>query len=155
MKKVLLALLSLTFIATASAQDRSRVSGTVRIGDGTNVIRIDVNSNNRSSNTNINRRVERLEMAVRQLQNRVYELEETTVDEEGSFNCSVTTCRESTSIHSASANNCRFFDMYATESVRVYAYTGVDAERKALAKLRSDADVKLIQESTLSCREQR
>ena len=111
MKKLLLALLSLTFIATASAQDRNQVSGDIRIGDGTNVLRISVNRSETTNTRDLSKRMQRLERAVRQLQNRVYELEDTPVDQEASYNCNVITCRESSSIHSASRNNCQFFDI--------------------------------------------
>ncbi len=152
MKKLLIALLSLSFMATAYAQDRGRVSGTIRIGDGTDVVRININ-NDRNNNTN--KRLKRLERAVRQLQNRVYELEDGPTSQESSYNCSVKTCRQSASIHSATVSNCRFFNMFAVEKVRVYAFSGSEAEGMALRKLRSDRDVKIIKEATLSCRENR
>lgn len=156
MKKglILIAILSLVSIS-AFSQDRTRVRGGISIGNGDDVIRIDVNNRSRAGDTS--KRILRLERAVRQLQNMVYDLQDSNIpnNSELSFNCSVKTCRQSTSVHNASTSNCRFFNMFSTESVRVYAFSGSEAERTALKKLNSDSDVKIINEATLSCRENR
>jgi hypothetical protein len=75
MKRIILlvAILSLTSIS-ALAQSRGRTGGSVVLGNGQDIIRIDIN--NRSNRGNLDKRVDRLERAVRQLQNRVYELED-------------------------------------------------------------------------------
>ena len=154
MKKIILALLSLTFALSASAEHRPDISGTIRLGDGTDLIRIEVNKDDRRNvrGENMRQRMRRLEMAVRQLQNRVYELEEQGVqDYERSFNCSVITCRKSESVHAHSKHQCDFFDLYKQETKRVYSTSGSLAERSYLSLLNSDRDVVAMREISLTC----
>jgi len=149
----LIAILSLVSLSALSQRRSSRhARGGISIGNGEDVIRIDINNRSREART-LHQRVRKLERAVNQLQNMVYDLQDNTtvVDQEVSYNCSVITCRQSASIHNASTSNCKFFYMFKKESVRVYAFSGSEAERSALKKLASDRDVKIIKEATLSC----
>lgn len=73
----LIAILSLVSIS-AFSQSRTTVRGGISIGNGDDIIRIDVN--NRSRAGDANRRILRLERAVRQLQNMVYDLQDDRMD---------------------------------------------------------------------------
>lgn len=153
----LIAILSLVSLSALAQRRGSRnVRGGISIGNGDDIIRIDINNRSRSD-VSLSRRVNKLERAVRQLQNMVYDLQDSSTDipDERSYNCTARVCRQSASIHSASISNCKFFKMYSNESVRVYAFSGSEAERNALKKLNSDSDVKIIKEATLTCDENR
>jgi len=156
MKKIMTIVSLLTLVASSSAfAKKGDMAGSITLRDGAQVVRISVGDENRQDSQSMVKRINRLERAVRALQNRVYELEDSTLGEEKSYNCSVLTCRESTSIHRANASNCKFFDMYLTDEVRTYASSGSEAEQNAVKKLRSDSDVKIINEGTVSCEENR
>lgn len=72
----LIAILSLVSLS-ALAQRRSsgNVRGGISIGNGDDIIRIDINNRSRETRT-LQQRVKKLERAVRQLQNMVYDLQD-------------------------------------------------------------------------------
>ena len=72
MKKTLV-LLALTLISTTSfAQDY----GNITLSDGNTIFRIDVGNDREADSRRLSQRVNRLERAVRDLQNRIYDLED-------------------------------------------------------------------------------
>lgn len=73
--KSLLVLLALTVSVNATAKD-DRDSGRYTKNDGGTIIRIEVGSDRDSDSRQMMRRMVQLERAVRELQNRVYDLED-------------------------------------------------------------------------------
>jgi hypothetical protein len=143
----LVALCALIFSITATQAQRHR-DGDITLTDGRRTVRINI-GDERFERGQLMRRIRRLEEAVRDLQDSVYDLQ-TNPTQEVKFTCRAVTCRQSTSIHSASASNCSFFNMYRPETITVWAESGSRAEKKATAKLEQDTDVKQIQ-SAVSC----
>lgn len=78
MKKVfaLISLISLVTISTASARSLD-LDGSITLRDGGNVVRINVGGEDKQDSRSMIRRINRLERAVRALQNRAYDLEDT------------------------------------------------------------------------------
>ena len=77
-------LISLIFLVTISASSAKSIDldGSIILRDGSKVVRIDVgNEDKRGNGRSINKRIKRLERAVRALQNRVYELEDQETSE--------------------------------------------------------------------------
>ena len=135
-----------------SSNSFARTTGDIHFSDGTTSVRISV-GNNDSSSRALLKRIKRLEKAVGHLQLRVYELEDGGVENRDSqYICTVTACRKSASIHRPTERNCAFFNMYKEERITIWATGGAEAESIALRKLRTDSDVALVQETTLSCR---
>jgi hypothetical protein len=126
-------------IGLNTTQARDIIDGSIILDDGRRVVRINVGDGAGSRNPMV-ARIRRLEAAVRDLQDSVYELQN-SAPQEARFNCVARTCRQSTSIHSASGNNCDFFNMWRQESLSVWANGGADAEKIATARLNSDRDV--------------
>jgi len=69
--KSLLVLLALTLTTSAFARD-----GRINTNDGGTIIRIEVGNDRESDTRETSKRIARLERAVRELQNRVYDLED-------------------------------------------------------------------------------
>jgi hypothetical protein len=119
------------------------------------VIRIEIGSDSDRDTRAMVRRIARLEQAVRDLQNRVYQLEDRDpTPQVVKFNCSFKSCRQSTSIHDArSGNNCTFFRMWRDEKQVVWAVDGREASSNLEASIRSDKDI--VHFNSLSCNEAR
>ena len=142
--------LFLLFTVLMSANLHARTSGEIRFGDGSTSVRISV-GNNSSNAQELVKRIRRLERAVSHLQVRVYELEDGNYEEQN-YTCSVITCRKSSGLQARNARNCEFFDLFKKERISVWATSGAEAESGARGKLKSDSDVIIIKEATLSCR---
>ena len=110
-------------------------------------IRIQIGSETSRDSRELTRRVHRLERAVRDLQNRVYNLEDN--DREMRFMCSYEVCRRSASIHASSVHNCTFFKIWKTEEKIVWSLTGSEALESAKQSLAEDTDV--VAHRSISC----
>lgn len=148
MKKTLIvSLLALVAgIMTTQARDRD---GSITLRDGRSVVRISIGDEDRNERVMV-RRIRRLEEAVRDLQDTVYDLQ-TQTPVENKYVCGVKTCRHSTSIHNAGLRSCDFFGMWKNEIVEVWSYSGSEAERTAIQRLKTDKDVAFTQ-NTPNCR---
>lgn len=101
--KSLLVLLALTLTASAFARDTYR-DGRVGTNDGGTIIRIEVGNDRESDTRETSKRIARLERAVRELQNRVYDLEDDQrpqTREVKIYTCAVTTSFDGTFIGKA------------------------------------------------------
>lgn len=76
--KSILVLLALSLSVSAFAQDRRQMNGRLDLRDGSTIVRINVGSDRESDSRENSKRIASLERAVRELQNRVYDLEDET-----------------------------------------------------------------------------
>ena len=140
MNKLIL-LLSMTMIATSV----NALEGLIRVTDGHSIVRINIGEENQSKR-DMGRRIRRLEAAVRDLQDMVYDLQTTApVPSEILFECTARTCRKSSSIHGTSGNNCDFFRLWKNETIKIWAEKGSVATQLAEESLKADRDVSKVQ----------
>lgn len=77
MKKIIAIIGLVGLMGTGSAFARNLdLSGSISLRDGGQVVRINIGKEERQDNRSMSRRINRLERAVRALQNRVYDLED-------------------------------------------------------------------------------
>lgn len=90
MKKAF-ALISLFSVMTASSASARvlNLDGSITLHDGGRVVRINVGGEDRQDSRSMIRRIKRLEEAVRALQNRVYDLEDTQVLQVEKWTCKI------------------------------------------------------------------
>jgi hypothetical protein len=89
--KTILVLLALSLSVSAMAQDRGH--GRLSLRDGSTIIRVNVGSDRENDSRENAKRIANLERAVRELQNRVYDLEDDarpTTREVKVYTCSLT-----------------------------------------------------------------
>ena len=115
MKKIAVILALLTISTSSFARDNY---GTISLNDGKNILRIDIGNERESDSRELSKRVARLERAVRELQNRIYDLEDDsgpTTREVKIFTCILPTSFDGTFIgkgkteaeaRASASNNC-------------------------------------------------
>jgi hypothetical protein len=98
MKRIITLLALLTISTSTFARDNY---GTISLNDGKNILRIDIGNERESDSREVSKRVARLERAVRELQNRVYDLEDDSLPatrEVKIFTCTLPTSFDGTFI---------------------------------------------------------